>query len=189
EMLEGELNRIRYFFTQNLDFYNYYSSGSVYLDEELFTRGRYDLMLIRDEYSLMIDPVFCTVHSYKVAKILAYELLQTYLHQTLEQLEHKKSQGAQKDVSKSFLKWTGSKTDLIELLYALQTTGVFNNSQADVKKIALFLESVFNVSLGNYYRVFQEIRIRKKNRTSFLDRMRETLIHRMDEADEQGMRG
>lgn len=187
KIVDIELKRINYFFHQNMDFFRYYSSGSIFLDDTLFVRGKYDLRLIHDEYSLMLDPLFCTVHSYKVAKIMAYELLQNYLSQVMDRVEHRQS-SLERGIPVNYtIHWTASKTDLIELLYALQTTGVFNNSQADVKKIARFLESIFNLNLGNYYRVFQEIRIRKKNRTSFLDKMKETLLRRMDETDEQGM--
>ena len=73
---------------------------------------------------------------------------------------------------------------LRELLYALQSAGLFNNSKIDRKQLANQLEHFFNIDLGNYYRVFQEMRIRKINRTTFLDQLKDRLIQRMDEADE-----
>ena len=82
------------------------------------------------------------------------------------------------------LQWTGAKVSLIELIYSLQTTGVINNGTADIKLLTNFFERTFQVDLGNVYNVFQEMRIRKKNRTSFLDQLKERLIQRMDEADE-----
>lgn len=45
------------------------------------------------------------------------------------------------------------------------------------------LEESFNVKVGNFYRVFQGQRIRKKSRTTFLDTLKENLIKRMDETD------
>ena len=41
------------------------------------------------------------------------------------------------------------------------------------------------MDLGNYYNVFNEIRLRKKNRTSLLDHMREKIIQKMDALDER----
>lgn len=186
ELLQDELKRIKYFFRQNMEFYNYYTSGATYLDEQLFTRGNCDLLLARDEYSMVLDQAFSTVHSYKLSRILAYNALQQYLEKALRHVGRTDKSGFTAAALHE-LEWTGSKTDLIELLYGLQCMGVFNHNHADIKRIAALLEHAFGVSLGNYYRIFQEIRIRK-NRTVFLDRMRETLIKRMDATDESGAR-
>jgi hypothetical protein len=183
ELLQDELKRIKYFFQQNMDFFDYYTSDAVYMDEQLFTRGHADLLTTRDEYAMVIDPEFCTVHSYKLSQILAYSMLQQYLDRALVQLDLDRKSLNILERTPYELEWTGSKTSLIELLYALQSAGVFNHGQADIKKVAGFLGMVFHVSLGNYYRVFQEIRLRKKNRTSFLDKLRQTLIRRMEEND------
>lgn len=81
----------------------------------------------------------------------------------------------------SSLKWTGTKSALIELIYALQSVDAVNNGKADIKQIADSFEHLFNISLGNYYRQFQEIRLRKNGKTNFLDDMREKLIQRLDD--------
>lgn len=82
------------------------------------------------------------------------------------------------------LHWTGSKASLIELVYALQCGGVFNNGNADLKQIATYFEQAFDVELGNYYRVFQDFRIRKNSRTQFIDELKKVLEKRMDDTDE-----
>ncbi len=84
----------------------------------------------------------------------------------------------------SSINWTGSKVSLVELLYALQSAGSCNNGNIDLKQLAKHFECIFNIDLGNYYRVFQEMRIRKINRTTFLDHLKTRLVQRMDEADE-----
>ena len=70
------------------------------------------------------------------------------------------------------------------MLYALQSTGSFNNGSIGIKDLANELQSLFNVDMGNYYRAFQEIRIRKSSRTSFMDQLKNRLIKRMDDSDE-----
>ena len=45
------------------------------------------------------------------------------------------------------------------------------------------MEDVFNVSIGDIYRIYLEIRERKGSRTQFLDRLKDNLIERMDEAN------
>ena len=81
--------------------------------------------------------------------------------------------------------WTASKADMIELIYSLQAGGVFNNGKTGIKEIAESFQKLFQVDLGNYYNVFNEIRLRKKNRTALLDHLREKVIQKMDSLDEK----
>jgi len=83
----------------------------------------------------------------------------------------------------SSIVWTGNKTDLVELIYALHLAGVFNNGKADVKLIATCLQQVFNIDLGNYYDLFQNIRMRKTGQLKFLDNMKAMLMKKMDEME------
>lgn len=183
KFLRKEMQRLTHFFDNNLEFYQYYRTGANYLDEKYFLRGSQDLYLTLDPHYFNTDPTFSTSHDYKVAKLIANELLRIYLNKALEQTEEQ-SEVSNRFTAKPVLTWTGSKTALIELLYALQSTGVFNNASADVKQIATYFQETFNVELGNYYRTFQEIRIRKGSRTNFLQQLTDRLLQRMDETDE-----
>lgn len=84
----------------------------------------------------------------------------------------------------SKLFWTGSKTNLIELIYALDSSGAINSGTADIKEMAAVCEQIFNIDLGNYYHTFVEIRARKYNKTKFIDKLKESLIKRFKESDE-----
>lgn len=185
ELLKSELKIIRHFFDHNLDFYQYYNSGTTYLDHLYFKRHKYDQHLIMDEYFMLVDPNFSTVHSYKVAKMLAYEHLQAYISQALLQLDQKQEIDASTDLKQHAIKWTASKTDLIELAYAVFSVGGLNNGNVGLNKIISFLESIFDTDLGNPSRVLQQMRIRKKNRTCFLDKLRESLLRHMDDLDDR----
>ena len=180
--LESHLNRIKHFFDNNLDFYQYYRSGATHFDEVYFIRGQEDVRLLPDDLTLSIDHSFSTTQSYKVSKLFAYELLRIYLNTAISSIQLT-DPPEPKTIEKK-LQWTGAKVSLIELIYSLQTAGVINNGTADIKLLTNFFERTFQVDLGNVYNVFQEMRIRKKNRTSFLDQLKERLIQRMDEADE-----
>jgi len=185
EYLSKELDRLKYFFDNNLSFYKYYRNDATHLDEKYFTRQAYDINLNLDPHVFDHDPSFSTSHDYKIARLLANEMLENYLKSALadlEMLEHKSTEKV--EMPKFKLSWTGSKAALIELVYGLHSMGTFNNAKAEIKHIAAYLEAVFNVDLGNYYRTFQEIRIRKKNRTSFIDMMKSGLLQKMDEIDE-----
>ncbi len=84
---------------------------------------------------------------------------------------------------RSELLWTAPKTNLIELLYALHASNVFNDGKAGVKQVAEALEKIFQTSLGNYYRVFQDIRQRKINQTVFLDQLKEKFLQRVHDLE------
>jgi hypothetical protein len=133
-------------------------------------------------YGIDTDPSFTTGYDFLLSKMKANELIQKYLDR--EQLKLSNHTDGSNQTTGKKITWTGSKVSLIELLYALQSTGVLNYGSVALNDIAIFIENIFGVKLGNYYRVFQEIRIRKKSRTQFLDEMKERLIQKMDYADE-----
>lgn len=81
------------------------------------------------------------------------------------------------------LEWTDSKAAATELVYGLYLAGSFNNGQASIKEIADFVQHILGINLGNYYRIMQEIRIRKSGPTNYLDRMKAALLQYMDETD------
>ena len=81
--------------------------------------------------------------------------------------------------TKTHLKWTAKKTDLIELLYALDAAGCFNSGNVSLNQIAIYLENVFNTNLSHFPRDFYEMRIRN-NQTPFIDKLKILLKKRMD---------
>lgn len=183
--LTKELDKLKNYFDYNLDFYKYYRAGANYLDHKYFVRNKYDIQLTLDGHIFENDTRFSTTHDFKVAKILAHDLLQVYIEDELAYLERKDSGSNFQENPKTRLTWTESKTSLIELIYALQSQGVFNNSRADIKEIAAYFETVFNIELGDYYRTYLEIRIRKTGRTKFLNLLQESITKKMDQQDEK----
>ncbi len=173
-----ELKKLKRFFENNLDFYKYYRSNNSFLDENFFVRGKHDISLWIDTFYFEADHRFSTSHDYKVAKIIANDLIQVYLEDRLNNINLKKN------VDNS-LKWTASKTGLTELIYALYAQGVFNNGSTDIKQIAKTVEDAFNIELGDFYHTFMEVKARKINRTKFIDSLSEALIKKMDELDEK----
>ena len=176
--LKKELKRLKKFFYNNIDFYKYYRSNNTVLDENYFLRGKHDIRLWLDTFYFEADHRFSTSHDYKVAKIIANDLIQVYLEDRLHNINQKKAL----DTSP---KWTASKTALTELIYALYSHGVFNGGNADIKLIAKTFEDAFNIELGDFYHTFMELKARKMNRTKFLDSLCEALIKKMDEQDEK----
>ena len=183
--LLNELDKLKHYFDSNLDFYRYYRTQSNYLDHKYFLRGKFDIRLTVDSFFFEADDRFSTSHDFKVAKILAHDRLQVYLEEELSNLDRKETSMITQDVPKVKLYWTESKTALIELIYALHSQGAIDNGKADIKDIAVLFEHYFGIELGDYYRTFLEIRVRKTGRTKFIDSLKHSLIKRMDEADDK----
>lgn len=161
------LQKLERYVSKNSEFYKYYLTNMTYLDNQYFTRGK-------NMKSIELNEKVLTGYDIKLGKLLANDLIKSFAMTWLNKSQSESFSG------RGSLTWTGSKTALIELVYALHAIGAFNNGSADIKLIAVVIENSFNISLGNYYRVFQDIRIRKGSSTSFLESLREKLRHLID---------
>jgi hypothetical protein len=180
-----ELEKINDFFKINGEFFSYYRSGATSLDEIYFTRKEPDSWILLNSEDYETDFLFTTIYDQKLAKILAFQLVSEFLNSEIKKLEISNKNPDEDELEKeNQINWTGPKVALVELLYALQSAGSFNNGSVGLKELANHFQLYFNVDLGNYYRMFQDMRIRKINRTTFLDLLKGRLIQRMDETDE-----
>ena len=181
---KAELLKLKMYFHENQEFYRYCRTANNCLDSKYFIREKYDLKLMMDSVYFQIDHRFATSHDYKVARMLANEEIKIFLEEQLAKLGTKAIKTQASSPLHKGLKWTGSKVELIELIYALHSEGVFNNGGSGLKEITTFFETAFNIDLGQFNRVFLEIRNRKSERTKFLNILKNKLIIRMDDADE-----
>lgn len=181
---QNELQKLKAYFDNELDFYKYYRSGSSYLDHKYFLRGKFDIKLALDSYYFETDASFSTTHDFKVARILANDLIQLYIEDQLIMIENKDLGDKSQRKPNTKLIWTSSKVALTELIYALHSEGVFNNGAADLKDIAENFEHIFEIDLGQYRRTFLEIRARKNDKTKFITTLNDALLKRMENSDE-----
>ena len=178
---QNELDYLKLFFEHNHLFYQYYRSKSSHLDASYFVQGVFCVHTELDDFDH--DGLFSTSHDYKLSKIIAHERLRDYLLTEIFKVEQ--NQSILPDDGKNIdLEWTAPKAGLVELLYAFHAAGTFNNGAVSIRQVAEFTGKAFNVKLGDYYRLFQDFRIRKKDRTKFLNYLIERLTARMDEMDE-----
>ena len=175
----NQFKKLELFFTDNAEFCSYYRKGNTYLDTTYFLRNQDNEKYIMDGFNFQIDKAFATSHDYKVAQILAYQKVQSYLTEKLKRPLVSKSITQDK-----VLKWTGTKVGIVELIYALHTEGVFNHGAADIREIVQGFSKAFDVELGQFHRTFYEITNRKSERTKFISVLKENLIKRMDQVDE-----
>ena len=56
--LNNELQKLKTYFDNNLDFYKYYRTGNNYLDFKYFVRGKFDIKLTIDSFFLKLIIIF-----------------------------------------------------------------------------------------------------------------------------------
>lgn len=154
------------FVQKNREFCRYVATEETFMDEKYFLR--------RGNLPSEIDERFSTGYDIKLAKLIAFRQLRIHAAQMTSQSNLSGSQA---------LNWTGAKIDLIELIYAFHASGVVNNGKTDIKQIAENFEQLFDIRLGNYYRLFQDIRMRKKNQTVFIDKLKDDFMNKLTEMD------
>jgi len=163
----------------NSNFYRYYRSGRSDRDAIYFQRGNINYYEGHNSMVFEIDTNFSTFFDFKIAKIIANELLYTYLLTKISPNENpdlifKKSEGS-KDIF-----WTDSKNALIELVYALYAAEVISYGKIGIRKIGLIFQVLFRVSLGDLHHAFHRMKTRAGSRTAFLDQLKVSLEEYMD---------
>jgi hypothetical protein len=186
--LNDHLARFFIFFEENKEFIRYYRSEASHLDEQFFIREKAQL---NKEYEVDFSEVdfrWNTGYDLILAKCLAFEKLEHQIRQELFRISHMEESIFNpilpQTSSKKVLKWTESKTALVELIYALHSAGALNNGQTDLKTITEVLQTTFQIELGDHYKIYHDLKSRKIHRTKFLNNLIETLNKRMEADDE-----
>jgi len=183
KFFESKIDQIRKYNLQNVEFYEYYKSSAVNFDKQYFTRNKKPIRNHPDNIHQLLDPSFHTSHDFSFAKIMANELLVKHYQKQLINLNKENNKRVNTSNIVTNLNWTNNKVDLIELIYALQTSKSINNGKSDLKEITSVFEEMLNVNLNGYSRAFIEIRNRKLSPTKFLDLLKLSLQKRVDELD------
>lgn len=165
----------------NSDFYRYYRSGRTDRDENYYTLGNINYYEGLNSFVFEIDPQFSTYFDYKVAKILANELIYNYLTTKLSPEQSPDvllQNGDTKDIF-----WTQSKNALIELIYALHAADALSHGKLGIRKISMVFQILFRVSLSDIHNSFHRMKTRAGSRTLFLDQLKYSLEEYMDKED------
>ena len=181
--LEREHERINLFYNRNTEFIQYYRSGKANFDEYYFVRGRKDMELNLESFYFERDPRFSTHFDFKVARLLANDMLAAHLNYQLSKLKYQEENDFSTEIEIPSAQWTDKKTALTEIIYSIYEEKSINSGNIEIKALATIFGRIFNVDLNDIYHIYLEIRSRKTNRTEFLNRLIKTLNKRMDEAD------
>ena len=175
---ERLVKRIEDFSTVHAGFYEYCCERKTHFDQFYFLRNSPMAGEPMPLLGTVQDPNCFPSCTIKLATIAAYKRLEDEIF--IDQTETKSAVPGILS-AKGDLIWTASGTDLIELGYALYESGCINNGQANVKDIFSGLGRTFHANPGHYTRVFQELKLRKKNPTVFLNRLTISLKRRLDD--------
>ncbi len=177
EYLNNELNAINGYTTKRLDFIRYYRSGSTHLDSLYFLRGKMYTEQYLETFYYELDPNFSTNCDFKVAKILANDMLLAYLMQEVELLDNSTSKFYPSSFPLTKLTWKGTKTELMEQLYSWDSLSSFGD--IPLTQLSDYIQNVFNIQLdNNLSRAFSDMKIRSVP-TPFLDKLKNALLRRM----------
>lgn len=169
---DEELLKISQNLIADSKFYSYYKGLSNNFDGLYFTRKTKKCILETDSSHIGFDKRVSTSYDYKIAKILANEELILYIENRIKKIKYKnkvKNKAGKRifDIQ-SNLKWTGTKTELTELVYALHFANMVNNGNSEIKDIARVIGRSFNMEItDNLYRTFKDIKNRKTPNSNF----------------------
>lgn len=160
-------------------FYRYYRSGRSDRDAEYFIRGKINYSDGLHSFVFEIDHQFSTYYDSKIARIIANELIYTYLITKINP-EGSSESLLQSPESTKDIFWTDSKNALIELIYALHASGVISHGKIGIRKLTLIFQILFRIPLGDVHHSFHRMKDRAGTRTSFLDHLKMSLEQYMD---------
>lgn len=178
---ENELEKIKKFHIQNVDFCSYYNRDATYLDQKYFSRNSFDLKTKLSPKLYNYDESFTSSHDHLVAEILGNKLLKNYINQRILQVSKNTN-----DIQESFspLVWSTSKVGLAELIYGLYQMRCFNGGNIELSEVIRFFEKSFTIDLGNYHKTIFEIRNRKNGTTKFLQLLQDNLSQHFVDTEE-----
>jgi len=181
KFINKKINKLNRFFVYNMDFVQYIEQDKVYQDDRYFTRAYFNKLNVTQSKYYFRDPDFSTSHDLLLAKVMANKNLIVYLESRFKNIG--RLNGTKVISPLKTAQWTASKSAMVELIYALDEYKAINYGKDSLKETAAMLEHFFNFDLGDFYKVFSEIKSRKISRTKFLDDLSSGLSNRMDKDD------
>lgn len=160
------------FLTKHKDFHTYMQLGLTHLDESYFTLTPF-CPTIHGQLEIPLDPKFNSPADLTNAKLIASEKMINFLYCQLATLDNPNLDPTWE--SANYLPWAKTKTDLIELIYCLHSSGAIPCELKDIVKV---FEKLFHLDLGNFYRTFTDIKL-KQNPVSFINELENSLIEKI----------
>ena len=175
---QKELTNIESFLSEHLEFYQYYQTCCTHLDDKYFVRNGEPGLLYDESFLSCIDAGFSTSHDHLLAKIIASKT-SDYLNHQIDLLDTPIQPTKEYDKA---IRWTDTKANLVELIYALHATKVISGGKCDIAQLAGFFEQMLHFPLPDTYRTYLDIKARTKP-TKFIDTLKTALIRKIHDED------
>lgn len=182
-LLKKEQERIFQFLAEHKGFITYYQLGKTYQDTLFFSK-QYDneqRWQLVDMYAMGIEESYYTRHSLLLSTVLAYERLNQYLEEALLKEDGATFSGSTLPDEDMF--WQGTLTNFAELIISLYVSRMIKNPKVPLVKFTRYMCKMFGIEPFNIHKAKEELRIRKKGRTPFMDIMRLNLNRFWDQED------
>lgn len=179
-----QLSQITKEYCKYIDFVNYYKLEESKRDQIYFLRGVEQFELFIDNTTIYEDPEFSTLRDHLASKIIANDLLIQFYTNQLENLKKNNDKQEIQEVQKttnSSIPWTGSKTELVELLKSLNSQKSIANGNLTVKQLNEICINFFGVDPGNIHKILEQIRSRKSNHAKFLEKLSKSLLNEIEQ--------
>jgi hypothetical protein len=172
-LIAREDRRVAAFFRANREFWMYFKSGLVGLDEQ-FTR-EWSRARIFDPLAAVIDPESATVGSYRAAWCLAYEGYATFLRRE----EQRISAPGARDSGQRY-EWKESKTAAVELIKSQAEAGSIhiNGKPATAAQLKVDFEERYGEDLKDFDLLLYQTDARKKEPTPYLTKLANAFVGR-----------
>lgn len=177
----SELGKVKKRIKENEKMYSYHKAEATEFDVQFFARQQHNIITALPNMVIEINKSNNTPYVPIYATVISYDCLKRYLKLKIKSYtQDTRAQGIA-NVPKIY--WTDNKINLIELVYALHANGSFNDGLAEIKQIAEYFEKVFDVDLGQYNRIFIDIKSRKINTTKFIDTLKLSLKNKIQSSE------
>jgi len=176
DYLRRELLKVDLFFETHSSLYEYYRTGETDRDTRYFTRQRELSAKDVDDTAADSDALFSTPKEYQWSSLLANEKLVPYISNRIASIQTNTGPIPTNEIP--YLKWEKKRVQLGELLYAFYADNVFGIRE--IKSLANAISLLFGCDLGNPYKLFEEIRLRKKESLPYLHHLIKITEEQMD---------
>lgn len=179
-----QLSYIRIENCKYINFINYYKLNETKNDKTYFLRGVDEFELFIDNTTIFEDPEFRTARDHIASKIVANDLLTKYYTSALELLKNKNAKPTIQEVKNADvtkIPWTGTPTELIELLLSLNAKGAIGDGNLSIKEIEEICINNYGIYPRNTYQIVEQIKARKSNSAKFIEKLKISLIKWLSE--------
>lgn len=184
KFVKKKINKLNRFFLYNLDFGQYVKCGATHFDKAYYTRDHLDTYHITTSKFYFQDPDFSTPRDMLLGKFNAYTSLVNYMDQKKHFIKKRMNGNVVNIKPKEKIPWPFTNTDWVELLYALNASGMAKQNGLSIIKLSKNLQEIFDFTPKEIYKTFQDIKNRKNSRTLFLDQLTASLLSEMDKSEE-----